>query len=101
MDTKIDEFTAEDKRETEIHNFDETPEVIGTLVAVEEGTYGPQYKIETEKGEVTVGTYDVLTTKIKKDDVLKRVKIVCKGNVTSPKTKRTYKDFVVYVKEAA
>lgn len=95
----IPEFTDEDVREPKFHDFNKESEIIGKLVAVEQGTFGEQYKVKTEEGEVTIGTYGVLQSKISKEDAGKYVKIVCKGDVVSPKTKRTYKDFEVSVKD--
>jgi len=95
---QLPEFEDSDKRETSFHDFGENQEVVGKLLSIEEGAYGSQYKVLTEKGEVTVGTYDVLKSKILPSDVGKFIKIVSIGDVLSPKTKRKYKDFEVYIK---
>lgn len=95
---KLPDFSEADKRETNFHNFVEDKEVAGKLQAIEDGTYGSQYKILTEKGTVTIGTYDVLKSKIHENDVGKFIKVVSVGDVLSPKTKRKYKDFEVYIK---
>ena len=94
----IPEFTDKDKKESVFHNFDEKAEVVGKLKEIGEGAYGQQYLIDTPDGDVTIGTYDVLKSKIQVSDVGKWIKIVFKGNTTSPKTKRAYKDFDVFVK---
>jgi hypothetical protein len=96
--TNIPVFTNEDKREAIFHNFDETPEVIGKLNAIRIGQFGEQYEIHTEKGTISVGTYGVLKSKITEKDVGKFIKIKYTGNKISPKTKRTYKDFEVFIK---
>ena len=97
--TNMPEFTDKDKRETAFHNFDDIPVVIGKLVAIEEGTYGEQYKIDNlNGGTIAIGTYGVLKSKIGPADVGKFIKIVYTGNKTSPKTKRAYKDFDVFIK---
>jgi len=96
--TKIPEFSNEDKRETSFHDFSENKEVIGKLVSIEDGAYGNQYIIKTEKGNVTIGTYDVLKSKILQSDVGKFIKIISLGDKLSPKTKRKYRDFEVYIK---
>lgn len=92
-------FSDEDKRETNFHNFDEHEEVVGELISIEQGSFGDQYKIKTINGEeITIGTYGVLTGKISHEDIGKWLKIVFKGEVLSPKTKRKYKDFDVFIK---
>lgn len=96
--TNIPTFTDTDKREATFHDFNEKDEVVGTLKAIDEGTYGLQYVIDTPEGEVTVGSYDVLKGKISREDIGKWIKIKLLGNVTSSKTKRTYKNFEVFVK---
>jgi len=97
--TNVEEFTDDDKVESTFHNFDEHPEVVGTLTAVEPGVYGNQYKIREGKVEILVGSYDVLKSKIALKDVGKRIKIVFNGLKLSPQTKRNYKDFTVYLKD--
>ena len=94
----IPSFSDADKRETAFHNFDEQPEVVGKLKAINPGSYGQQYLIDTPNGEITVGTYDVLHSKIHETDVDKWIKIKFIGNAVSPKTKRTYKDFDVFIR---
>lgn len=94
----IPEFTDDDKRDASFHNFDDKREVIGKLRSIEDGTYGNQYVIDTPDGDLTIGTYEALKSKITREDIGKWIKIVCKGNLVSPKTKRTYKDFVVFIK---
>lgn len=97
---QADEFTDADKREANIHNFDEEAEVQGTLETIEQGTYGNQYKIkDAADNEILVGSYGVLESKIKPGDVNKKIKIVFLGNKKSPKTNRTYRDFDVYIKD--
>lgn len=95
----IPEFTDDDKRVSNFHNFKSNAEIVGKLLSIEEGSFGKQYKIQTKDEIVTVGTYDVLKSKILDSDVGKFIKIVCKGDAISPKTKRTYKDFDVSIKE--
>lgn len=93
-------FTDKDKRETSFHDFDEKPEIIGKIKGIQQGLYGDQYILETTDGDITLGSYDVLKSKILEADIGKWVKIVCKGYVQSAKVKgRRYKDFDVYVKE--
>lgn len=94
----IPEFTDADKREAIFHDFNTKAEVVGKLLSIEEGTYGKQYIIDTPDGNITVGTYDVLKSKIHEKDINRWIKIVCKGNANSPKTGRTYKDFEVFIK---
>jgi len=94
----IPEFTDADKRDAVFHDFKEKAEVVGKLKGIEQGSFGDQYVIDTPNGDVTVGSYDVLKSKIHTADVGRWIKIVCKGNVVSPKTKRTYKDFTIFVK---
>jgi len=94
----IPEFTDADKREANFHNFDDSPEVVGKLVAIEQGSYGDNLVVETINGNVTLGVYEALKSKITKEDIGKFVKIICLGNKVSPKTKRSYKDFNVFVK---
>jgi len=96
--TSIPEFTDADKREANFHNFDTSPEVVGKLVGIEAGSYGDNMIIETADGNVTLGVYEALKAKITKEDIGKFVKIVCLGNKVSPKTRRSYKDFNVFVK---
>ena len=98
MKCPIPEFTDNDRRGTPFHNFDLQPEVIGVLQDIEEGAHGEQYKISTNDGMVLVGTLGVIASKINKDDLGKFIKIVFKGNKVSSSTKRTYKDFDVFVK---
>ena len=97
--TNIPEFTDADKREADFHNFDEQKEVIGKLVKIEEGSFGKQYIVETASGTITIGTYNVLSSKLHDSDVGKFIKIFYKGNEKSPKTGRVYKDFEVSVKD--
>jgi len=99
--TNIPEFTEKDKREMTLHNFDENPEITGVLIAIEEGTYGQQYRIQIPTGElVTIGTYSVLTSKINKGDIGKWIKVKYNGNVKSEKVKGgVYKDFDVFIKQ--
>ena len=94
----IPNFTDADKRDAVFHDFKEKAEVVGKLKGIEQGGFGEQYIIDTPDGDVTVGTYDVLKSKIHEADVGKWIKIVCKGDVVSAKTKRTYKDFEIFVK---
>ncbi|MHA1873358.1 MAG: hypothetical protein ACTSVB_04520 [Candidatus Heimdallarchaeaceae archaeon] len=94
----IPEFTEADKREANFHNFDETPEVVGKLIRIETGSFGDNLVVDTVNGEVTIGVYEALKSKITKEDIGKFVKIVCLGNKVSPKTRRSYKDFEVFVK---
>jgi len=94
----IPSFSDADKRETSFHNFDEQPEVVGKLKTIQPGSYGQQYVIDTPEGDITIGTYDVLHSKIHDVDVGKWIKIKFIGNSVSPKTKRTYKDFDVFIK---
>jgi len=96
--TNIPEFTDADKREANFHNFDTSPEVTGKLVGIEQGSYGDNLVIETTDGNVTIGVYEALKAKITREDISKFVKIVCLGNKISPKTRRSYKDFEVFVK---
>lgn len=96
--TSIPTFTEADKREAVFHNFDVEAEVTGKLKTIQKGDYGDQYIITTLKKDVTVGTYDVLKSKIKIEDVGKWIKIVYNGFVQSKKTKSRYKDFDVFVK---
>ena len=96
--TNIPEFTDADKRESTFHNFDVKDEVAGKLIKIEEGSYGPQYVIETPEGDITVGSYNVLERKIRESDIGKFIKVKLLGNVLSPKTKRTYKNFEVFIK---
>lgn len=91
-------FNDSDKREASFHDFKEKAEVVGKLVAIEEGSFGKQYTIDTPDGDVIVGSYDVLKGKIHDEDKGKWIKIVCTGDVVSPKSKRTYKDFEVFIK---
>lgn len=94
----IPEFTDADKRETTFHNFVDKPEVVGKLKAISQGSYGDQYVIDTPDGDITIGTYDVLKSQIHQGDVGKWIKVVCKGDIKSPKTGRNYKNFEVFVK---
>lgn len=94
----IPEFNEKDKREANFHDFNASPEVVGKLKRIEQGIYGDQYVIDTPKGDITIGTYDVLKSKILQSDVGKWIKVVLKGDAKSPKTGRTYKEFDVYVK---
>ena len=97
--TNIPNFTDADKRESIFHDFEKSPEVIGKLIAIDKGTFGEQLKIiGTNNEEIIVGTYNVLTSKIKAIDIGKFIKIVYKGDQINPKTKRTYKDFEVFIK---
>jgi|SRR3989304_2893610 len=95
----IPEFTDKDKKQTVFHNFTAQPEIVGKLLAIENGTFGLQYRILTNNGEVIVGTYGVLASKIIKQDEGKFIKIVCKGIAKSEKNKgRSYTNFEVFVK---
>jgi hypothetical protein len=95
----VPEFTDADKRETTFFKFEvEKQEVIGKLKSVEVGSFGEQYVIDTPDGDITIGTYGVLKSKIVNQDVGKWIKILYKGEVVNPKTKRTYKDFDVFIK---
>jgi hypothetical protein len=97
--TNIPEFNDEDKRESNFHDFDNQPEVIGVLERIEQGNYGNNIVLRTfNNKEILIGSYEVLKSKITETDKGKWIKIVYKGNTTNPKTKRTYKDFEVYVK---
>lgn len=96
---KIPEFTDEDRRETSYYKFEkEGQEIKGKLLEVQQGSFGEQYLIQTEENDLTIGSYGVLKSKISNADVGKWIKIVFKGNVVNPKTKRTYMDFEVYIK---
>lgn len=95
---KIPEFTEKDKRETNFFKFEEGTFIVGKLLRIETGSFGEQYVIDTKDGEQIIGTYDVLKSKISSNDVGKWIKIICRGNVVNPKTKRTYKDFEVFIK---
>ena len=93
-------FEQTDKREATFHNFDEKPEIAGKLKTIQVGEYGEQYVVETPLGDITLGTYDVLKSKIKQADIGKWLKIKFIGLKQSTKDKRrNYKDFEVYVKE--
>jgi len=96
--TNIPEFTDNDKRETNFFKFEENTVIVGKLKEIQNGSFGEQYLIDTPDGDVLVGSYDVLKSRIGKSDVGKWIKIVCKGNIVNPKTKRTYKDFDVFIK---
>ena len=99
IQTKMPEFTDDDKRETTFFKFEkEQQEVIGKLRQIDNGAFGEQYVIDTPDGDITIGTYGVLKSKIVEQDVGKWIKIVYKGDVVNPKTKRTYKDFDVFIK---
>ena len=93
-----EEFTDEDKREINFHDFDTESEVVGTLISIDKGVYGDQYKIEEGKDIFTVGTYEVLKYKINESDIGKRIKIVYNGEKDSEKGGKKYKDFTVYIK---
>ena len=95
----IPEFTDDDKRETAFFKFEEEgQEIVGKLKEVQTGSFGEQYLIDTPDGDITIGTYGVLKSKIAKTDEGKWIKILYKGEVANPKTKRTYKDFDVFIK---
>ncbi len=96
--TNIPTFDEKDKIDTTFHNFEEEAEVSGKLIGIEDGAYGDQYKIGNNNGEIVVGTYGVLKSKIKSEHIGKFIKIVYIGTKESPKTKRKYRDFDVYVK---
>ena len=97
--TEIPEFNDDDKRETSFYKFDKEGEsVLGKLKEISNGTFGEQYIIDTPDGDITIGTYGVLKNKIVSQDVGKWIKILYKGEVVNPKTKRTYKDFDVFIK---
>jgi hypothetical protein len=96
---KVPDFTDSDKRETAFYKFEkEGQSIIGKLIEVQNGSFGEQYVIETEEATLTVGSYGVLKSKIAKSDEGKFIKLVFKGNVVNPKTKRTYMDFDVFIK---
>lgn len=93
-------FDEKDKVQFSFHNFNEIPELLGILRSVEEGTYGDQYTIFSQEGElVIVGSYTTLVGKITKADVGSAIKIVYKG--MKPGKKREYMDFDVYLKKVA
>lgn len=94
----LPEFTDGDKVESSFHNFEENPEISGKLMEINEGAYGKQYNILTREGQMKVGTYDVLSTKIGDKAIGKFIKIKYLGEQTSPKTKRKYRDFDVWIK---
>ena len=96
--TDIPAFEEADKREASFHNFDTSPEVIGKFIRIEQGNYGENLVVDTVNGEVTLGVYTALQSKIAKTDIGKFVKITCLGTKVSPNTKRAYKDFEVFVK---
>lgn len=99
---QIPEFNDEDKRESSFHDFDAEPEIIGKLKEITTGQFeemSEQYTLETQDGEKIVGSYSVLKGKLRKDDVGKWVKIVYLGEKVSPKTKRKYKDFEIFIKD--
>lgn len=100
MDKQIEipSFKEKDKVEAQFHNFEQIPSIVGKLKFISQGTYGNQYVIDTPDGDVTVGTYGVLSSKITKDAIGKWIKIEFKGNQKSPKTGRIYHDFDVYLK---
>ena len=96
---KMPEFTDADQRTTPFHDFATIPIISGKLIGIETGSFGNQYKIlQSDGSEIMTGTYNVLDSKIQKADIGKFIKIECLGDVLSPKTKRTYKDFKVYIK---
>jgi hypothetical protein len=96
---EIPNFDDKDKRETTFYKFDkEGSFIVGKLLRIENGSFGEQYVIDTTDGEITLGTYDVLKSKIVLSDVGKWIKILFRGSVVNPKTKRTYKDFEVFIK---
>lgn len=96
--TKIPKFDDKDKRETSFFDFGTNKEIVGKLKEIQTGSFGEQYLIDTPDGDIIVGTYGVLGSKINHSDIGKWIKILCKGDVISPKTKRTYKDFEVFIK---
>ena len=98
--TKIPDFKEEDKVESELHDFDSNPEIVGILNEISQGSFGDQYYIQTGKGKfITVGTYGVLKSKLSTASIGKWIKIVYKGEKISPLSKRKYKDFDVFVKK--
>lgn len=97
--TNVQEFTDNDERKTTFHNFSENPEVVGKLLEISDGFYGKQYQIQTAEEVITVGSYDILRSKIIADDVGKNIKILYKGDITSSKTGMKYKNLLVWIKD--
>lgn len=88
--------------DTTVHNFEDEPELVGTLVKVEDNV-GPNgstmYTIKNEAGEpVKMWGSTVLDDKMGMIPLGSEVKIVYNGKVQNEKTKRTYKSFDVYYK---
>ncbi len=93
---KLPEFDDGDLVTSNFHNFNNEPVVQGILVGIEDGQYGDQYTIEVSPGnKLSVGTYDVLKSRIFRSDVGKAIKIVLKES-RKGKSGRFYKDFDVY-----
>ena len=94
------EFNEEDKVKFTFHDFNKTPEILGILRSVDEGTYGDQYTIFSQEGElVIVGSYTALIGKITRQDVGSAIKIAFNGMKVGKK--REYMDFDVYLKKVA
>ena len=81
------------------HDFDSNPEVSGVLVKVDEEV-GPNgsmlFTLQQKDGtEVAVWGSAILDDLMRKVMTGEEVRIVCTGKQVSPKTKRTYRTYVL------
>lgn len=94
----IDDFNDEDKvAESTFHDFKTEDTVIGILDRFEDTPNGKSLIINTNDGEITIGSYTALTHKFQTEDIGKKIKIVYAGEKKS-KSGRIYMDFEVYKK---
>jgi len=95
----IDDFEEKDevKSEGNFHDFNQENTIIGVLDRLETTSYGQSPVLNTENGEVWIGSFTALTGKFSSEDIGKKIKIQYLGEEKS-KTGKMYKNFKVFKK---
>lgn len=96
-----DDFSDDDKVTNNFFKFEnESDSVIGKLISITKSKQFDtnQYELLTSDGNVTIGGYSALNSKITEDMIGKKLKIVYLGETKAKKGGRMYKTFDVFVK---
>lgn len=94
-----DDFKDDEKVESSFFSFIKPNDfIIGYLKEIEDGQYGEQFVLDTENGDIRVGGFTALKSKINNKMLAKKIKIVFLGEKKAEKGGRMYKDFEVFVK---
>ncbi len=86
-------------KEDGVWKLEEGDEIEGVYKEKQEGigeNNSNIYKIETEDGDVGIWGSTVLDTRFSGVEKGEKVKVIYKGEVKSPKTKRVYRDYDLY-----